>query len=136
VTAGNRRAHGPRSGVTRYEYLVDGWRSVSKNVDCPTRDADRTVVHVASPVERSTATGTSALDHVTRIDWQSAATADTPSVVDVVLLQIPAGQTSQTLGNGLRYERPPLGACATQARALRRIAHVVVPSGFVRQHVT
>ena len=133
MTAGS---HGPQRGVARYEYLVDGWRSTSKNVDCPTRDAGSTVVHVASSVERSIVTETSGLDHVTKIDWQSWATTDTPRVVDVVLPQFPAGQTSQTLENGLRYDRPPLGGWARQARALRRIAHVVVPASVVRQHVT
>jgi hypothetical protein len=62
---------------------------------------------------------------------------DTPRVVDVVVLgQTPAGQASQTLGDELRYECPPLGGCARQARALRLIAQVVVPLGVVRQHVT
>jgi len=110
---------------------------VSKNVACPTREAESTVVHVALSVERPMVTETSGFDHVTKIDRQSSAMADTPRVVDVVVLvQTPAGQASQTLENGLRYECPPLGGCARQTRTLRLIAHVVVPSGVVRQHVT
>lgn len=111
---------------------------MSKNVACPTLEAESTVVHLALSVERSTLTETSAFDHVTKIDWQSWAVADTPRVVDVVvlLLQLPAGHASQTLENGLRYECSPFGECPRQARAFRLIAHVVVPSGVVRQHVT
>ena len=112
---------------------------MSKNVACPTREAESTVVHVALSVERPMVTETSGFDHVTKIDRQSSAMADTPRVVDVVVLvQTPAGQASQTLEleNGLRYECPPLGGCARQTRALRLIAHVVVPLGVVRQHVT
>ena len=82
-------------------------------------------------------TETSGFDHLTKIDRQSWGMADTPRVVDVVgLVQTPAGQASQTLENELRYECPPSGGCARQARALRLIAHVVVPLGVVRQHVT
>ena len=114
---------------------------MSKNVACPTLEAESTVVHLALSVERSTLTATSAFDHVTRTDWQSWGVADTPRVVDVVVLllllpQLPAGHASQTLEYGLRYEGSPFGECARQARALRLIAHVVVPSGVVRQHVT
>jgi len=107
---------------------------VSKNVACPTREAESTVVHVALSVERAMVTETSGFDHLTKIDRQSSGMADTPRVVDVV--QTPAGQASQTLENELRYECPPSGGCARQARALRLIAHVVVPLGVVRQHVT
>ena len=90
-------------------------------------------------------TGTSGFDHVINIDRQSSAMADTPRVVDVdrpsvvdvvVLEQTPPGHASQTLGDELTYECPPLGGCERQARALRLIAHVVVPFGVVRQHVT
>src|SRR3989442_12172851 len=81
-------------------------------------------------------TETSGFDHLTKIDRQSSGMADTPRVVDVVLVQTPAGQASQTLENELRYECPPSGGCARQARALRLIAHVVMPLGVVRQHVT
>ena len=82
-------------------------------------------------------TETSGFDHLTKIDRQSSGMADTPRVVDVVLpVQTPAGQTSQTLENELRYACPPLGWCARQARALGLMAHVVVPLGVVRQHVT
>ena len=109
---------------------------MSKNVACPTREAESTVVHVALSVERAMVTETSGFDHLTKTDRQSSAMADTPRVVDVVLVQTPAGQASQTLENELRYECPPSGGCARQARALRLIAHVVVPLGVVRQHVT
>ena len=110
---------------------------MSKNVACPTREAESTVVHVALSVERAMVTETSGFDHLTKIDRQSWGMADTPRVVDVVgLVQTPAGQASQTLENELRYECPPSGGCARQARALRLIAHVVVPLGVVRQHVT
>ena len=110
---------------------------MSKNVACPTREAESTVVHVALSVERAMVTETSGFDHLTKTDRQSSAMADTPRVVDVVVLvQTPAGQASQTLENGLRYECPSSGGCARQARALRLIAHVVVPLGVVRQHVT
>ena len=82
-------------------------------------------------------TETSGFDHLTKIDRQSWGMADTPRVVDVVgLVQTPAGQASQTLENELRYECPPSGGCARQARALRLIAHVVMPLDVVRQHVT
>ena len=103
---------------------------MSKNVACPTREAESTVVHVALSVERAMVTETSGFDQLTKIDRQSSGMADTPSV------QTPAGQASQTLENELRYECPPSGGCARQARALRLIAHVVVPLGVVRQHVT
>jgi hypothetical protein len=111
---------------------------MSKNVACPKLEAERTVVHVALSVDRTMVTDTSGFDHVTKIDRQSSAMAETPSVVVVVLMlvQPPAGQASQTLEDELRYECPPLGGCARQARALRLIAHVVVPLGVVRQHVT
>jgi hypothetical protein len=110
---------------------------VSKNVACPTREAESTVVHVALSVERPMVTETSGFDHVTKIDRQSSAMADTPRVVDVVVLvQTPAGQASQTLENEVTYECPPLGGCPRQACAFRLIAHVVVPLGVVRQHVT
>ncbi len=105
---------------------------MSKNVACPTREAESTVVHVALSVERPMVTETSGSDHVTKIDRQSSAMADTLRV----LVQTPPGQASQTLENELRYECPPWGGCARQARALRLIAHVVVPLGVVRQHVT
>ena len=120
--------------------MVDGWRPLSKNVACPTLEAERTVVHVALSVERTMVTDTSGFDHVTNIDRQPGAMAETPRVVVVVVLvvlvQTPAGQASQTLENELRYECPPLVRCPRQARALRLIAHVVVPLGVVRQHVT
>ena len=74
-------------------------------------------------------TATSGSDHVTRIDWQSWGMTDTPRTP-------PAGHASQTLENELKYERPPFGGCARQARALRLTAHVVMPSGVLRQHVT
>jgi hypothetical protein len=109
---------------------------VSKNVACPTLEAERTVVHVALSVERTMVTDTSGFDHVTKTDRQSSAMAETPRVVVVVLVQTPAGHASHTLENGLRAECPPLGGCARQARALRLILHVVVPLGVVPQHVT
>jgi hypothetical protein len=122
--------------------VVDGWRPVSRNVACRTLDAARTVVHVALSVERAMVTGTSGFDHVTRIDRQSSGMTETPRIVVVVTLvvvvvvQTPAGQASQTLGNEVTYECPPLEGRARQARALRLIAHVVVPLGVVLQHVT
>jgi hypothetical protein len=109
---------------------------VSTNVACPTREAESTVVHVALSVERRMVTDTFGFDHLTSIDRQSWGMAETPRVVLVVLVQTPAGQASQTLEKELGYERPPLGGCARQARALRRIAHLVVPLDVVRQHVT
>lgn len=102
---------------------------MSKNVACPAREAESTVVQLAVSAERAMVTETSGLDHVTKIDRQSWAMTDTPSTP-------PGGHASQTLENELRYARPPLGGCAMQARALRLIAHVVMPSGVVRQHVT
>jgi hypothetical protein len=99
-------------------------------------EARSTVVHVALSVDRLTLTETSGFDHVIRIEPQSSAMADAPSVVGVVGPHPPAGQASQTLWNGLRYERPPLDACPRQARALRRIPHVVRPLPVVRQQIT
>ena len=103
---------------------------MSKNVACPTADAESTVFHFFVSVERRTATDTSGFDHVTKIDPQPWGTTDTPRAV-----QTP-GQASQTLENALRYEWPPESGCARQACALRVIAHVVMPLGVVRQHVT
>jgi len=113
--------------------VVDGSRRVSKNVASPTLEAERTVVHFTVSVERTTVTDTSGFDHVTRMDPQSWTMAD---AARMVFVQTPAGQASQTLENELRYECPPFGGCARQARALRLIEHVVVPLGVVPQHVT
>jgi hypothetical protein len=109
---------------------------VSRNVAAPTREAGSTVIQVALSVERSTLTTSSGFDHATRTERQSAGVAETPSVDVVVLVQIPPGHASQTLANELTCERPRRGGCARQARALRLIAHVVVPSALVRQHAT
>lgn len=99
-------------------------------------EARSTVVQFASSVERLTLTRTSGFDHVTRIDPQSSAMADTPRVVGVVVPHRPPGQASQTLANGLRYACPPLDGWPRQARAFPLIPHFVRPLPLGWQQIT